>query len=127
LTVEQPGITNLLYDNSTYHLTDTPHTTRLTETFIGSECTVGEVRGWKRRLLTSVDEHFRDRDNRERGYRLFLAIKVLNELRLPTKTPRYMELMKRLTLEEVIFWVWQYNSYGSRAIIAFKTMHIHNR
>ena len=127
LTVEQTNSTNLLYDNSSYHLTDTPHTTRLIETFIGNEFTVGVVLGWKRRLLTLVDEYFQDCDNRERGYRLFLAIKVLNELRSPDKIPRYMELMKRLTLEETIFWVWQYNSYGSRAIIAFKTIHIHKR
>jgi hypothetical protein len=127
MTIQQAGTTNLLYDNSTYHIFDTPHTTRLIETFIGEERRVGEVRGWRRNLLNLVDKHYQKQDNRERGYRLYLATKVLNGLRLPGKSTRYLELMKQLTLEEVIFWVWQYNSYGKKAITAFKTIHIHNR
>ena len=127
MTIEQASTTNLLYDNSTYHLSETPHTTRVIESFIGNESIVGEVRSWRRRLLSVIDTHFQEQDNRERGYRLCLAVKLLNELRSQGKAYRYLDLMKRLTLEEVIFWIWQYNSYGSRAITALKTIHIHDR
>lgn len=118
---------SLLYDNSTYHLADTAYTTRLVENHIGDESVVGEVRGWKRTLLSRIDAHFKDSDNRERGYRLYLGIKILKELTSSRASRAYLDLMKGLTLEEVIFWVWQYNTYGKRAAMGFIAMHLSNR
>jgi hypothetical protein len=127
LTAEQTNNSHLLYDNSMYYLVDTNHTTRLEEDFLGNIHVRGEVRGWKRRLLRLLDYHFKDTDNRERGNRLYLSVKLLNELRSPKHSVDYLELMKRLTLEETIFWVWQFNSYGKRAIAGIKAMHMSAR
>lgn len=113
-----------VYDNFRYRLEKTPKTIRLVEIFLGNEAAVGEVRGWKTHLLRHVDDWFKDKDERERGYRLFLAVKVLNKIHRPTKTSTYLQAMKALTLEEAIFWVWQYHSYNSKAINAFQCIHI---
>ena len=113
-----------VYDNFKYRLKITPKTIRLVELFLGNEAVVGEVRGWKTHLFRYVNDWFKEKDERERGYRLFLAVKVLNKIREPKKTSTYLQAMKELTLEEVIFWVWQYHSYNSRAIYAFKCIHL---
>ena len=113
-----------VYDNFRYRLENTPQTIRLVEMFLGNEAVVGEVRGWKTHLLRHVDDCFKDKDERERGYRLFLAVKVLNKIREPRKTSAYLKAMKELTLEETIFWVWQHHSYNGRAINAFKCIHL---
>ena len=113
-----------VYDNFRYRLEITPKTIRLVEMFLGNEAVVGEVRGWKTHMLRLVDDCFKDKDERERGYRLFLAVKVLNKIREPRKTSAYLKAMKELTLEETIFWVWQHHSYNGRAINAFKCIHL---
>lgn len=127
MTMEQTDVSHLLYDNSMYCISETEHTTRLEENFLGNIHVLGEVRGWKRRMIRFLDRHFEDADNRERGNRLFLAIKLLNDLKSPKKSVSYLDLMKRLTLEETIFWVWQFNSYGARAIAGIKAMHLSSR
>ena len=113
-----------VYDNFKYKIVETPKTLRLVETFLGDEVVVGEVRGWKISLLRHLDDWLYDKDERERGYRLFLAVKILNKIRKLKKTSIYMRVMKGLTLEETIFWVWQYHSYNSKAISAFKCIHL---
>ncbi|MCW3988813.1 MAG: hypothetical protein NWE88_01910 [Candidatus Bathyarchaeota archaeon] len=113
-----------VYDNFRYRLEKTPKTVRLVEMFLGNEAVIGEVRGWKTHLFRHVDDWFIDKDERERGYRLFLAIKVLNKIHEPRKTSTYLQAMKELTLEEAIFWVWQYHSYNGRAVNAFKCIHL---
>jgi len=42
------------------------------------------------------------------------------------KINKYLQVMKELTLEESIFWVWQYHSYGIKAINALKYIHFTN-
>ena len=115
-----------LYNNFKYMLEETPKTLRLVEIFLGDVAVIGEVRGWKRTLLRTVSNWFIDKDERERGYRLFLALKVLNKISAPFKTNRYLLAMKELTLEETIFWVWQYHSYDNKAINAFKCIHLND-
>ena len=126
-TITRPGITvacTAVYNNFKYRLDETPKTLRLVEVFLGDEAVIGKVLGWKRNLLRTVDTWFSDKDERERGYRLFLAIKVLNKLNKPYKTSRYIHVMKEITLEESIFWVWQYHSYNIKAVNAFKCIHL---
>ena len=113
-----------VYDNFRYRLERTPKTIRLVEMFLGNEAVVGEVRGWKTHLFRHVNDWFKEKDERERGYRLFLAVKVLNKIREPRKTSAYLRAMKGLTLEEAIFWVWQYHSYNRKAITAFNCIHL---
>lgn len=117
-------ISTAVYDNFKYRLEETPKTLRLVEVFLGDEAIIGEVRDWKRDLINRVDQWFSDKDERERGYRLFLAFKVLNKISKPRKTHRYLQVMKDLTLEEAIFWVWQYHAYKGKAVNAFKAIHL---
>jgi len=77
-------------------------------------------------LLRALDVWFSGKDERERGYRLFLAIKVLNKINDPHKANRYLQVMKELTLEESVFWVWQYHSYHSKAVNAFNCIHLND-
>lgn len=114
----------VLYDNFKYSLKKTPKTLKLVESFIGNETEIGQVRVWRRHILLKIDRFFRGKDERERGYRLFLAVKALNRLKNVTKTPMFMRVMRELTLEEAIFWVWQYHSYGNKAINAFNCIHL---
>ncbi len=120
----KPITSTAVYNNFKYRFEETPKTLRLVEVFLGDEAVIGEVRGWKRDLLRTVDKWFSDKDERERGYRLFLAIKILNKINEPYKTNRYLQVMKEITLEESIFWVWQYHSYSIKAINAFKCIHL---
>jgi len=115
-----------VYNNFKYRIEETPKTTRLIEVFLGDEVIVGEVRNWKRELIRKIDKWFSEKDERERGYRLFLALKILNKLSKPYKTNHYLQVMKELTLEESIFWVWQFHSYKSKAINAFKCIHLND-
>lgn len=124
LSKEKTVKNKLLYDNFKYTLEETPKTLRLVETFIGNKTRIGEIRSWKRPLLQELASEYKEKDERERGYRLFLAIKVLNKIKQPQKSISYLNAMKELTLEETIFWVWQYHSYRGRAINAFKCMHL---
>ena len=113
-----------LYDNFRYNLIETPKTLKLVENFIGNEATIGQVRAWKRYMLSEIDRCFEGKDERERGYRLFLAVKALNRLKDMAKIPMFMRVMRELTLEEAIFWVWQYHSHGNKAINAFNCIHL---
>lgn len=113
-----------VYDNFRYRLEETPKTLRLVEIFLGNEVIVGEVRRWKRPPLQLVGEWLKEKDERERGYRLFLAVKVLNKIHKPRKVDAYVRVMKELTLEEAIFWVWQYHTYNGKAVNAFKCIHL---
>ena len=114
----------ILYDNFKYTLKETPKTLKLIESFIGNEATIGQVRVWRRHVLLKINQLSRGKDERERGYRLFLAVKTLNRLKNVTKAPMFMRVMRELTLEEAIFWVWQYHSHGNKAINAFNCIHL---
>ncbi len=116
-----------LYENFNYKLVDTPKSVKLVEVFIGKETVIGQVRSWKVYVLKNIADYYSDKDEREKGYRLFLTIKALNGLRNGAKVPRFVEVMKRLTLEETIFWVWQYHGHGRRAINAFNCIHMRKR
>lgn len=116
-----------LYENFNYKLVETPKSVKLVEVFIGKETVIGQVRSWKVFVLNNISEFFKDRDEREKGYRLFLVIKALNSLRDGAKVPRFVKVMKEITLEETIFWVWQYHSHGRRAINAFNCIHMRKR
>ncbi len=122
-----PRATTALYDNCTYTLHRTAQTVRLVQHFLSEQNVMGAVRDWRVPLLEAVERASRDRNERERGYRLRLALKVLNSLRSPQEAPRFLEAMRRITLEEAIFWNWQYNTYGRDAIRAFKTIHMRSR
>ena len=113
-----------LYDNFRYSLIETPKSLKLVESYIGNEANIGQVRAWKRHMLSEIDRFFVGKDERERGYRLFLAVKALNRLRDATKASMFMRVMRELTLEETIFWVWQYHSHGNKAINAFNCIHL---
>lgn len=113
-----------LYENFKYKLVETPKTIKLIEIFIGNESEIGQVRSWKTYVLKNISKTFEDKDEREKGYRLFLVIKALNSLRNGAKVPRFIKVMRELTLEETIFWVWQYHSHGRRAINAFNCIHL---
>ncbi len=115
-----------IYNNFKYKLEETTKTLRLVEVFLGDEAVIGEVRGWKRNIIRIINKWFNDKDERERGYRLFLAIKVLNKINESHKTNKYLQVMKELTLEESIFWVWQYHSYNDKAVNAFRCIHMNN-
>ena len=114
----------VLFDNFRYSLRETPKTLHLVESFIGNEATIGQVRVWRRYMLSEIDRFFGGKDERERGDRLFLAMKTLNRLKDVTKAPIFMRVMRELTLEEAIFWVWQYHSHGNKAINAFNCIHL---
>lgn len=116
-----------VYDNFKYKIYETPKTLRLVESFLGTEEVIGEVRFWKKTLIKEINKLFKNKSNREYGYRLFLAIKILNKIRHPEKAQLYLESMKNITLEETIFWVWQYHSYQDKAVTAFKAIHINQK
>lgn len=116
-----------LYDNFKYKLVETPKTIKLIEIFIGNEAIIGQVRSWKTEVLKNISKTFDEKDERERGYRLFLTVKVLNRLRNGSKIPIFLKVMRELTLEETIFWVWQYHSHGRKAINAFNCIHLRKR
>lgn len=113
-----------LYDNFRYSIIETPKSLKLIENFIGNEAEIGQVRSWKRHMLAEIDRCFEGKDERERGYRLFFTVKALNRLKDAAKAPTFMRVMRELTLEEVIFWVWQYHSHGNKAINAFNCIHL---
>ena len=113
-----------LYDNFRYRLIETPKTLKLIESFIGNEAEIGRVGAWRRHMLAEIDRWFIGKDERERGYRLFLTVKTLNRLKDTAKAPIFMRVMRELTLEEAIFWVWQYHSHGNKAINAFNCIHL---
>lgn len=116
-----------LYENFKYKLVETPKTIKLIEVFIGNEAEIGQVRSWKTYVLKNINKTFEDKDERERGYRLFLVVKALNRLKNGPKVPRFIKVMRELTLEETIFWVWQYHSHGKKAINAFNCIHLRKR
>ena len=113
-----------LYENFKYKLVETPKTIKLIEIFIGNEAEIGQVRSWKTYVLKNISKTFEDKDEREKGYRLFLMIKALNRLKNGPKIPLFIKVMRELTLEETIFWVWQYHSHGKKAISAFNCIHL---
>ncbi|MGF3499631.1 MAG: hypothetical protein ACQXXL_08465, partial [Candidatus Methanosuratincola sp.] len=95
----------------------------LIEIFAGSESVIGCLEGWRGAALEELDRYFLDKDGRERGFRLFLALKSLRTVDA-RRGPELFDVLRRLTLEETIFWVWQYHSYGERAIGAMKHIHM---
>lgn len=118
--------TRLLYDNLRYEVRSFGKDGKkvaLIERFLGEERVVGAVGSWRMAALQELDRHFSDRDGRERGFRLFLAAKMLTTVEA-RRGHKAFEALKRLTLEETIFWVWQYHSYGERAIGAMKHIHL---
>lgn len=116
-----------LYENFKYKLVETPKTIKLIEIFIGNEAEIGQVRSWKTYVLKNISKTFEDKDEREKGYRLFFTIKALNRLRNGPKVPLFMKVMREISLEETIFWVWQYHSHGKKAISAFNCIHLRKR
>ena len=116
-----------LYENFKYKLVETPKTIKLIEIFIGNEAEIGRCGSWKTYVLKNISKTFEDKDEREKGYRLFLTIKALNRLRNGSKVPLFLKVMREITLEETIFWVWQYHSHGKKAISAFNCIHMRKR
>jgi hypothetical protein len=113
-----------LYNNFKYTLVETPYCLKLNESFIGKGTTIGCVKTWKKKLISRLAQSFDVCDEKEKGYRLFLAFKLLNEIKSPRKADYFLITMKKLTYEETVFWVWQYHSYGKNAISALKCIHI---
>lgn len=95
----------------------------LVERFAGTERVVGYAEGWRAAALKMIDEHFAEKGGRERGFRLFLALKSLRTVDA-RRGAEMLDALKKMTLEETIFWVWQYHSYGDRAIGAMKHIHM---
>jgi len=115
---------DVLYKNFSYKLKKTKHSLQLIENFISNEIIIGRVFHWKAMLLLKINEWYQDKDERERGYRLFFAIKVLNSMSQSSSIHNFLRSMKEITLEEVIFWVWQYSIYGKKAIGAYNFIHM---
>jgi len=115
------------YRNFKYRIVETSRRVKLLESFLGTETVMGQVSGWKRSLFTEIARVFQDKDERERGYRLFLALNVLRCIDNRRKASSFLKAMNEMTLEETIFWVWQYHSYGRAAINALKCIHINLR
>ena len=113
----------ILYKNFSYKIKKTKKSVQLIEVFLGNEAIIGKVVGWKTIIFSKIDEWYKDKDERERGYRLFFAIKILNNMNNNSSTHDFLLSMKEISLEEVIFWVWQYSIYNDRAVKAFKTIH----
>lgn len=99
-------------------------TVSLSESFQGHEVIVGKVFGWRANVFEEFAESLANRDEREKGYRLFLTLQVLKTLRVRRKTNHFLRAVTELSLEEVIFWVWQFHSYGKLALNAFKCIHL---
>lgn len=115
------------YRNFKYSIVETPQRVKLLESFLGTETVMGQVSGWKRSLFIEIARFFQDKDEREKGYRLFLALNVLRCIDDRRKMGSFLKAMYEITLEETIFWVWQYHSYGKAAINALKCIHINLR
>ncbi|MBN1683204.1 hypothetical protein JW865_06600 [Candidatus Bathyarchaeota archaeon] len=113
-----------LYKNFSYELVRTKRSVKLIENFLNNEIEIGRVYTWKAMLLSQIDDFYCKSDERERGYRLYLAIKLLNNMKKSDKIYSFIRSMKELSLEEAIFWVWQYNIYNNKAIDAFKIIHM---
>jgi len=97
------------------------------ECFLGTETVIGQVGGWRRKKLTEIARLLDGKDERERGYRLFLALNLLKRIDNTRKVGAFWRAMNEITLEEAIFWVWQYHSYGKVALNAFNCIHINSR
>ena len=117
---------SVLYRNFKYHIVETHHYARLMECFLGTETVIGQVGGWRRQLLTEISKLWENRDERERGYRLFLALNLLKRINNTRKAGIFLRAINEITLEEVIFWVWQYHSYGTPALNAFNCIHMNS-
>ena len=115
------------YRNFKYRIIETPRYTRLLECFLGTETVIGQVGGWRRKKLTEIARLLDGKDERERGYRLFLALNLLKRIDNTRKVGAFWRAMNEITLEEAIFWVWQYHSYGKVALNAFNCIHINSR
>lgn len=116
-----------LYRNFKYRIVETPRYVKLLECFLGSETVIGQVSGWKKVLFSEIARLFEEKDEREKGYRLFLALNVLRSIDDRRKIGPFLKTMNKITLEETIFWVWQYHSYGRAAINALKCIHVNSR
>jgi hypothetical protein len=114
------------YRNFKYRIVETPRSVKLLESFLGTETVMGQVSGWKRSLFVEIARFLQDKDERERGYRLFLALKVLRCIDDRRKMSSFLKAMNEITLEEAIFWVWQYHSYGKAALNAFNCIHMNS-
>jgi hypothetical protein len=113
-------------NNFHYKVVETANSVKLIETFLNSEKIIGQARNWKKKVFLQFALSQPETDERQKGYRLFLALKVLAEVKETKDVYTFLRVMNELTLEEVIFWVWQYHSYGKCAIAALKKIHFHS-
>lgn len=125
VTVERPYTeSHTTYQNFRYLVRKRGQSISLSESFQGHEVMVGKVFGWRAKTFNELSEFLSNRDERERGYRLFLALQVLKGLKKRRKVNHFLVAVTQLSLEEVIFWVWQFHSYGKPAINAFNCIHM---
>jgi len=114
------------YRNFRYRIVETPRYAKLLECFLGTEAVIGQVCGWRMRILKEIARWLEGKDERERGYRLFLALNLLKRIDDTRKVGAFLRAMNEITLEEAIFWVWQYHSYGTAALNAFNCVHMNS-
>lgn len=125
VTIERPiSQPHTTYQNFRYIVIKKGQTVSLSESFQGHEIIVGKVFGWRAKVFDEFAESLSNRDEREKGYRLFLTLQVLKTLRAKRKTNHFLRAVTELSLEEVIFWVWQFHSYGKLALNAFNCIHM---
>ncbi len=125
VTVEQPyRKSHTTYQNFQYLVLKKGQTVSLSESFQGHEVIVGKVSGWRAKVFDEFAESLVNSDERERGYRLFLTLQLLKCLKTRRKTNHLFRAITGLSLEEVIFWVWQFHSYGNSALNAFNCIHM---
>jgi hypothetical protein len=110
-------------NNFHYKVVETANSVMLVETFLNYEKIIGHARSWKKKVFLQFAHSLLETDERQKGYRLFLALKLLGEVKETRNAYTFLRVMNELTLEEVIFWVWQYHSYGKCAIAALKKIH----
>jgi hypothetical protein len=124
--VRDNGHSSAPYRNFRYRIVETPRYAKLLECFLGTETVIGQVGGWRIRILREIARGLEGKDERERGYRLFLALNLLKSIDDTRKVGIFWRAMNEITLEETIFWVWQYHSYGKAALNAFNCIHMNS-
>ena len=113
-----------LYANFKYKVKVSNKSVQLFEVFLGNEILIGRVYGWKSTLFKQVISWYTNINEREKGYRFYLAIKLLNTMNKKSSVYHYLKIMKEITLEEVIFWVWQYSIYNKKSLKGFMRIHM---
>lgn len=116
------------YQNFKYRIVKSGRYIQLVEYCHDTEIVVGQVSGWRGQLFSELVQMYEGKNEREKGYRLFLALALLKRIKDRKKLGIFARAIVNITLEETIFWVWQYHSYGTIALTAFKCIHInHNQ